>query len=413
MAEQQAQSNQGEAQEVSLLDSILDKVDAQKPVQDAKEKTAEQGRGEIVLGGLKYLLNAVVKQEDKVEQIDEELLDSFIGEIDRQIGLQVDEIIHNEKFQQLEAAWKGLRYLVDRSDSSKGVIIDVLDVSKNQLQQSFKGVPLIQSDFYEKVHDRAYDQAGADPYSAIVTNYEFDRSAGDMKLLTNLSKVSAACHAPMIGSIGYEFFGKDSMESFLKIPDLKAHMKLEEYTLWNAFRKTPDSRYVGLTFPRFLLREPYGPDSPETTRSFQYIENTYDEAAGGLNHEKYLWGNSSFAFAANLTRAFVDDGWAVQIRGAQSGGKVSDLPVAFYDIGKGKEMKIPTEIGINDTLEMKCSDLGLISLVHYENTNQAVFFSANSVQEYEVYPDDVATANSRINATAPIYLFGFSHCSLP
>lgn len=401
MAEKKTQEDPSQLQEdQSLLDSILGKVDARKPAADSKEKSREENRGEIIMGGLRVLLEAVTQGEgETVEQIDEALLEGFEAELDKQIGAQVDAIIHHESFQKLESAWKGLKYLVDKADPAKGVVIDVLDASKDQMRESFKGMPLIQSAFYNMVHDKAYDQYGAHPYAAIVTNFEFDGSAGDIGLLTNLSKVAAACHSPIIGSVGHNFFGKSSMEEWLKLPDVKAHMKLDEFTRWNAFRKTPDARYVGLTFPRFLLREPYGPDSPDPTKSFDYVETVK-----GLDHENYLWGNSSFAFAANISRAFMDDGWAVQIRGPQAGGMVKDLPVSFYNIGKGKEMKIPTEVDINDTLERACSDLGFMPLVHSAGDNFACFFSANSVQEPEEYMDDVATANSKINARLP-YIF--------
>ena len=219
-----------------------------------------------------------------------------------------------------------------------------------------------------------------------------------MALLGNVSKVAASAHAPFLGAVGPQFFGKESMEDWKKIPDLSAYMELADFTKWNALRDTEDSRYLGLTFPRYLLRLPYGPDTvPVKTFNYQ-------EEVSGADHDRYLWGNSSFAFASNMVRAFQRDGWSVQIRGPQSGGKVDDLPVHLYDVGKGKQAKIPTEVPISETLEFEAANLGFMPLSHYQGRDFAAFFSANSTQRPKLYDDDAATANSRINARLP-YIF--------
>jgi type VI secretion system protein ImpC len=153
-----------------------------------------------------------------------------------------------------------------------------------------------------------------------------------------------------------------------------------------------------LTFPRFLLRVPYGADTVPS-KGFNYTENVKAE-----DSEKYLWGNTAFSFAANMTRAFAQDGWCVQIRGPQSGGKVDGMPVHLYDAGRGKEMKIPTEIAIDETREFETANLGFIPLVHYQGKDFASFFSANSVQKPVIFDDAAATANSRVNSRLPYIL---------
>jgi type VI secretion system protein ImpC len=175
-------------------------------------------------------------------------------------------------------------------------------------------------------------------------------------------------------------------------------MEKSEFLKWNSFRQTEDSRYVGLMLPRFMLRLPYGPDTLPV-RDFNYMENVK-----GTDHDKYLWGNSSFAFAANMIRSYVDNGWCVQIRGPESGGKVEDLPVHIYDVGKGNQMKIPTEILIPETREFEFAQEGFIPLSFYKNRNYACFFSANSTQKPAEYDDPAVTANMRINSRLP-YIF--------
>jgi type VI secretion system protein ImpC len=175
-------------------------------------------------------------------------------------------------------------------------------------------------------------------------------------------------------------------------------MERSEFLRWNAFRKTEDARYVGLTLPRFLLRLPYG---PETTPVKEF---NYSESVTGADHNKYLWGNASFSFAANMVRSFIDNGWCVQIRGPEAGGKVEELPLHLFDVGKGKQVKIPTEISIPETREFEFAQEGFIPLSFYKNRDYACFFSANSAQKPQEYDSPVITANMRINSRLP-YIF--------
>jgi type VI secretion system protein ImpC len=210
--------------------------------------------------------------------------------------------------------------------------------------------------------------------------------------------VAASCHCPFISSASSNFFKKGKIQDLPKVDDLKTFMERSDFLRWNSFRQTEDARYVGLVLPRFELRLPYGPDTVPV-KEFNYIENVK-----GDEHDKYLWGNAAFAFAANMVRSFGDNGWCVQIRGPESGGKVEDLPIHLYDVGKGQQMKIPTEILIPETREFEFAQEGFIPLSFYKNRNYACFFSANSCQKPQETDDKNVTANMRINARLP-YIF--------
>lgn len=203
---------------------------------------------------------------------------------------------------------------------------------------------------------------------------------------------------PFIGSVGPKFFLKNSMEEVAAIKDIGNYFDRAEYIKWKSFRDTDDSRYVGLVMPRVLGRLPYGPDTVPV-RSFNYVEEVK-----GPDHEKYLWTNASFAFAANMVKSFVNNGWCVQIRGPQAGGAVADLPIHLYDLGTGNQVKIPSEVMIPETREFEFANLGFIPLSYYKNRDYACFFSANSAQKPALYDTADATANSRINARLP-YIF--------
>lgn len=363
------------------------------------EALADASTDERVTAAVSVFLNLLKQSSKKVERLDKTLLDTHIAALDEQISRQLDAIMHHEDFQRVESIWRGVKSLIDQTDFRQNVRIELLDVSKEHLIQDFEDAPEIaQSGLYTHTYTQEYDTPGGEPIAAAISNYEFDRNPQDIALLRNISKVAAAAHMPFVGSVGPAFFGKETMEEVAAIKDIANYFDRAEYIKWKSFRDSDDSRYIGLTMPRVLGRLPYGPDTIPV-RSFNYVERVK-----GPDHDRYLWTNASFAFAANMVKSFIANGWCVQIRGPQSGGAVTDLPIHLYDLGTGNQVKIPSEVMIPETREFEFANLGFIPLSYYKNRDYACFFSANSAQKPALYDTSEATANSRINARLP-YIF--------
>ncbi|MBB3259394.1 type VI secretion system protein ImpC [Paraburkholderia bannensis] len=398
----------------SVYQTLCEKIDlmparATRPLEafQNSELLSGSSASERIACGMSALLELFSKGDKSVERLDKSLLDFHIGQLDAQIGMQLDAVIHHPEFQAVEARWRGVKYTIDRIDFRRGVRVEMLDLSKESLLHDFEDcAEIIQSGLYRHTYIDEYDTPGGRPVSAMIADYEFTNSPQDIALLRNISKVAAAAHMPFIGSVGPALFGKRTMEEVAEIQDIGNYFDRAEYIRWNSFRDTDDARYIGLTMPRVLGRLPYGPDTPPV-HSFNY-----EESIKGPDRDNYLWVNASFIFAANMARSFMDHGWCVQVRGPQAGGKVEDLPVHLYDLGTGVRPKIPTEVLIPETREFEFANLGFIPLSLYKNHDYACFFSANSVQRPALYETREATANSRINARLP-YIFLLSriaHC---
>ncbi|EFN8327687.1 type VI secretion system contractile sheath large subunit [Escherichia coli] len=375
--------------------SALSALDIWQDPQAMSEASAD----ERLTAGMQVFMECLAKAGTQVEKLDKALIDHHIAEFDYQISRQLDTVLHHPEFQKVESLWRGVKSLVDKTDFRRNVKIELLDLSKDDLRQDFEDAPeIIQSGLYLQTYVAEYDTPGGEPIAALVSAWEFDASAQDVALLKNISRVAASAHMPFIGSVGPAFFQKETMEEVAAIKDIGNHFERAEYIKWNAFRETDDARYIGLVMPRVLGRLPYGPDTVPV-RSFNYVEEVK-----GPDHHKYLWTNASFAFAANMVRSFVTNGWCVQIRGPQAGGAVQDLPIHLYDLGTGNQVKIPSEVMIPETREFEFANLGFIPLSYYKNRDYACFFSANSAQKPALYDTPDATANSRINARLP-YIF--------
>ncbi|HHY0626837.1 TPA: type VI secretion system contractile sheath domain-containing protein, partial [Vibrio parahaemolyticus] len=163
-----------------------------------------------------------------------------------------------------------------------------------------------------------------------------------------------------------------------------------KYTKWHALRESEDARYLGLTAPRFLLRTPYDPvENP--VKSFQYSENV------SASHEDYLWGNTAFAFATRLTDSFAKYRWCPNIIGPQSGGAIEDLPTHVFESMGALQSKIPTEVLITDRKEFELAEEGFIALTMRKGSDNASFFSANSVQKPKIFPNTKEGKEAEMN----------------
>ncbi len=378
-------------EELSLLDQIM--AETRIKPEDEGYDTARKGV-QAFIGDLL----APNKHGEKVEQ---KVVDNMIAEIDAKISRQVDAIIHDKSFQNIESAWRGLKMVVDRTDFRENIKIELLSVTKDELLEDFEDAPEVtKSGLYKHAYTAEYGQFGGQPYSAIISNYELGPGAPDVKLLQNVASIGAMSHAPFIAGAGSQFFGLDSYEGMPNLKDLESIFEGPQYAKWQAFRESDDSRNVGLTLPRFMLRQPYGEENP--TKAF-----TYKEGVEGTQ-ENFLWGNAAYAFATTLTRSHANYRWCPNIIGTQSGGIVEDLPVHKYEENGEIKTTLPTEVMLSDRKEFELSEQGFIGLTVRKGTDNATFFSASSPQKPKFFGNDPeakqAETNYKLGTELP-YLF--------
>ncbi|MCW5201736.1 MAG: type VI secretion system contractile sheath large subunit [Candidatus Electrothrix communis] len=325
--------------------------------------------------GVEALIAQLIEPGKGVDKVTKAVVDEMIAELDKKIGLQVDAILHHPDLQRLESAWRSMKYLVDNTDFRENVKLEMVNISKEDLLDDFEDAPEIpKSGLYKTAYTAEYGQFGGQPYAAMIGNYDFGPGPQDIKLLQNIASVAAMAHAPFIAAAGPQFFNVEDFNELPNLKDLKSIFEGPKYIKWQAFRESEDSRYVGLAMPRFLLRLPYGPES-NPIKSFDYEENVV------ANHNKYLWGNAAFAFATRLTESFAKYRWCANIIGPQGGGTVEDLKLHQYDAMGAVQTKIPTEVLISERKEFELSEEGFIALTMRKNSDNAAFFSANSVQK--------------------------------
>jgi type VI secretion system protein ImpC len=348
---------------------ILDRIIAETKL------TPDDEAYDIAKRGVSAFIEELLKPQNESEPVKKAMVDRMIAEIDAKLSRQMDEILHNAEFQALESSWRGLKLLVDRTNFRENIKLEIINASKQDLLDDFEDSPEItQSGLYKHIYTAEYGQFGGQPVGALIANYFFDPSAPDVKTLQYVASVASMSHAPFIAAAGPKFFGLESFAGLPDLKDLKDHFEGPQFAKWQSFREQEDARYVGLTVPRFLLRNPYDPeDNP--VKSFVYKENVAN------SHEHYLWGNTAYTFASKLTDSFAKFRWCPNIIGPQSGGAVEDLPLHHFESMGEIETKIPTEVLVSDRREYELAEEGFIALTMRKGSDNAAFFSANSAQK--------------------------------
>lgn len=323
-----------------------------------------------------------------------------IADIDDLISAQVNEVLHYPEFQQLEASWRGLNYLVMNSETGTMLKLRVLNISKAELLKDLeRAVEFDQSALFKKVYEEEYGTFGGFPFSCLVADFEFGRHPQDIQLLRKVSGVAASAHAPFIAAASPRLFDMDRFSDLSAPRDLSKIFESAELIAWRSFRESEDSRYVVLVLPRVLLRLPYGPDT-KPVEGMSFVEDV-----DGTNHDKYLWGNPAYILAQRITTAFSLYGWTAAIRGVEGGGKVEGLPAHTFHTDEGDiALKCPTEIAITDRREKELNDLGFITLVHCKNTDYAAFFGGHTANKPKFYNTAAANANAQLSAMLPYIL---------
>ncbi|MCF5806090.1 MULTISPECIES: type VI secretion system contractile sheath large subunit [Pseudomonas syringae group] len=345
----------------------------------------------IAKRGVAAFIAELLKPTNSIEPVKKALVDRMITEIDSKLSRQMDEIIHHADFRSLEASWRGLYLLIDRTDFRENIKIELLSVSKQDLLEDFEDSPeVVQSGLYKHVYTAEYGQFGGNPVGAIIADYFFSPSAPDVKTMQYVSSVACMAHAPFIAAAGPDFFGIEQFTGLPDLKDLKDHFEGPQFAKWQSFRQQEDARYIALTVPRFLLRSPYEPEE-NPVKTFAYRENVVNA------HEHYLWGNTAFAFATKLTDSFAKFRWCPNIIGPLSGGAVEDLPLHhFHSMGE-IETKIPTEVLISDRREYELAEEGFIALTMRKGSDNAAFFSASSVQKPKFFGNSPEGKTAELN----------------
>jgi type VI secretion system protein ImpC len=246
--------------------------------------------------------------------------------------------LHHPAFQELEAAWKSVDFLIRRLEIGENLRLFIVDLPQSEISGD--------SGISELVRILADEEWGV-----IAGLYSF--GANDGEALQHISVAARAAGAPFISGLALDVVG---------LSDPFPTLRQSAYASW-----------IGLALPRFLLRLPYGKSGSQID-SFKFEE--LDEAP---RHESYLWGNPAVACAYLLGETFTRFGWEMR-PGAVL--EIDSLPIHVYKDKDGEsQLKPCAEILMTHEAADHLLDQGFMPLATIKNTGNARLVRFQSVAQ--------------------------------
>jgi len=298
-------------------------------------------------------------------------LPELVAAVDRATADLMRGILHHERFQALEAAWRAIDFLTRRLETGTDLNVLLFDLPKAELATALDGRDPARARTLRRVLiEDSSGSVGGVPWAVLAGNYTFDASAEDVALLTAAGRLAREADAPFIAAASPRLLGVDSLAA-TPDPDDWRRMDDADAERWHKLRASLDAAWLGLPLPRFLLRLPYSREG-ERLEAFEF-----EELSQGAPHEEYLWGNPAFACVCLLGRAFSEAGWGFQAGAAE----VDDLPLYVEEKGGERRVKPCAEVLLTFCAAEIMLERGFMPLLSFRDSDVVRLADVRSVRD--------------------------------
>jgi type VI secretion system protein ImpC len=292
--------------------------------------------------------------------------------LDAVLAAQLDEIVRAPGFRALEAAWRGVKLLVDRTDFRKPIAVELVQADRESAAAALDGL------------------AEGEDVDLVLTAFELDASTRDLELAQALADAGERAQTPVAVGLAPGFLGLPSWRGVAKARLPQQTFDEAAYTGWRSLRGRDEARWLVLLANRVALRAPYGPDG-EPARGVAYRESGDDSG---------LTGSAVFALGSVVTRSFARTGACLQISGSHH-ALVPDLPL----LSPGPDGRpAPVEGVFGNERREDLERIGLAVLQVYQR-DIAFLGSVRTFRKPEKYPDAEATADAAQQSTLAYQIF--------
>ena len=357
------------------LDRLMGMVDMGDDASDAEPSSEPQPstNGDVGSSDLMQALMDAVSGDEVGSAADASAVEQIEQQLGAAIGQQVAPIIAHEDFRQLEAAWRGLKFLVDRLNFRENIELAVLPAGRDDLHEAMH---------YQAIVPEHSDDHDAPSFSVIAVDQAFGRDHLDIEQLADLAGTGQSLQAPVLASVHAGFFGVEKISGLARLPALRPHLQGDAYVEWKALREEEASEFLGLALPAFMLRYPYGENRP--VEGFELVE------------EESLMGGGALAVALAAAHSFADTGWPTHL----DEYPIEDLPTQAVRGGQS-----PLAALLPGSKQSELARAGFIVLGAKPNHDAIRIVHAPTVRRPDTYDDPGASAEARAHASLRCRLF--------
>ena len=264
------------------------------------------------------------------------------------------QVLHQPRVQHLEATWRAMEMLVRRLDTDGDLHLFMVDVPRGQVPTALERIA------------QQRDAAHPESWALVVSLHSYPDGDAGAEALAGVAMAARGLGTPVVAGAPPSFAGRRSAIEL--DDDTPPGPAPEVYAL---IRRSLEARFLGLTFPRLLLRAPYGRENPCDTIELEEIDDP-------TRHDEYLWGTGAVAVALLVGEAFNERGWAI---GPRIPLDVGSLPYFTYRRGP-ETVAVPcAETIMSERVARHLLSRGLMPLAWIKNTDRARLVELCSVSD--------------------------------
>lgn len=252
----------------------------------------------------------------------------LLGRVEAEYSAGLRTLLHRPEFQTLEAAWRGLDFLV--RNVSEAIKLYVIDCPKAEL------ATVVTAEDGDPAKGTIYKQLEKIRPGVILGLYTFGPQ--DDAVLAGVARLARACRSAFVAGASPQLVGCSSFDAQPDPDDWISGLP-DDLEKFESLRRMPEAAYLGLVTPRFLLRQPYGKSS-DPIEAFPF-----EEMPANPDHESYLWGNPALLCGYLLAAAAADEVLAPEF---QEGGEVGGLPLHKFTSDGETQVKPCAEAWLNE-----------------------------------------------------------------
>lgn len=261
---------------------------------------------------------------------------------------QLRVVLHDPRFQNIEACWRGLWWLVTQLPADE-IELYLVPVGQGELLADLEGAgtELAGSATFKQV----FGTNQSAPWSAIAALYDFGPSHAEVGALAALTAIASGAQAALLAGASPGLVGSASAAS-LADPAAWKPLEPEVQERWQALRSSQAAARVALGLPRLLLRAPYDPRH-EPIDSLSFSE-------GVSERSQLLWGTAALGLTAGIGLMFQNDEWAMD---PASAVQLEDLASFSFEQDGEAMLQPPTEAVLSDQAIEALARAGMTPLV--------------------------------------------------
>ncbi|XZE46775.1 type VI secretion system contractile sheath domain-containing protein [Pirellulaceae bacterium SH467] len=289
--------------------------------------------------------------------------DELVAAVDQALSGLMRTLLHHPDFQALESLWRSLDLLVHRVELDEGIEIALHDLHAAEFAADLSSsAELAETGLYQWLVEQPAMQVHHGAYAVVVANYQWEKIPPHIDLLARASKISAAAGASFLTSLD---------RASIKGKGDEEHPLVKQ--AWDDLKGLPESAYLGVISPRFLLRWPYGKKT-DPIESF-----VFEEFSSQAGLQSMLWGHSTYLAAIALSQTFTTDGLAEMK--PENCLTIDDLPFYYFQDRYGDQIALPcTEVLVNVALSQQLVNQGIIPALSMQGRPEVRLGGLHSVQ---------------------------------